>query len=101
MHLFSRVKARIFYTPLSLEMKSTSFIAKDDQVWNTYGDRPNSDLLRSYGYLAGSESDVCEVESDLVVDTAANRLPDVEKKQRVDLMIEEGILEEYGLHQVC
>ncbi|KAM0750388.1 SET domain-containing protein [Meredithblackwellia eburnea MCA 4105] len=43
--------ARLFYEPLTLNMHSTSFIPAGSQIWNTYADPPNSDLLRRYGHV--------------------------------------------------
>ncbi|CAN6674669.1 ribosomal lysine N-methyltransferase 4 [Trichomonascus vanleenenianus] len=48
-----------------LEMRATKPIKKGEQVYNTYGDVPNIDLLRRYGYVeaGGTEFDVVEVET--------------------------------------
>lgn len=46
-----------------LVMRSTSKIPKGSQVYNTYGDFPNGDLLRRYGYVetGGTDSDLVEI----------------------------------------
>lgn len=52
--------------------------------WNTYGDPPNSDLLRRYGHVdqvpldnggLGNPADIVEIRADLVVATVERNLP--------------------------
>ncbi|KZT58927.1 SET domain-containing protein [Calocera cornea HHB12733] len=86
--------ARLFYTRDDLQMVATKSIAKGEQIWNTYGDPPNSDLLRRYGYVdalpleagVGSPSDVVEINADTVVEAAMV----VSYQERVDWWLEEG-----------
>lgn len=49
-----------------LEMRAIKDIPKGEQVYNTYGELPNSDLLRRYGYAeaGGTEFDVVEVSTE-------------------------------------
>ena len=63
--------------------------------WNTYGDPPNSDLLRRYGYVdwvptpefvMGNPADVVEIKADLVV----NAMNSEGSKERIDFFLEEG-----------
>ncbi|KAA8917550.1 hypothetical protein TRICI_000296 [Trichomonascus ciferrii] len=51
-----------------LEMRSIKKIPKGAQVYNTYGELPNSDLLRRYGYVesGGTEFDVVEIPTNLI-----------------------------------
>lgn len=51
-----------------LEMRSIKKIPKGTQVYNTYGELPNSDLLRRYGYVesGGTEFDVVEIPTSLI-----------------------------------
>lgn len=78
-------------------MRATAQITKGQQVWNSYGERPNFDLLRSYGYIAGPESDVCEIPSNLVTDVAGAHLSVEERLARIDFLLDDGVLEEYLL----
>jgi SET domain-containing protein 6 len=87
--------AKLFYEESCLKMVTTKPIASGDQIWNTYGDPPNSDLLRRYGHVdlvplpqggLGNPADIVEVRADLVV-AAANDLAD---KERIDWWLEEG-----------
>ncbi|KIJ11785.1 hypothetical protein PAXINDRAFT_101548 [Paxillus involutus ATCC 200175] len=43
--------AKLFYEPLVLRMTTTKEIKQGEQIFNTYGDPPNSDLLRRYGHV--------------------------------------------------
>ncbi|PPQ84597.1 hypothetical protein CVT25_015800 [Psilocybe cyanescens] len=69
---------RLFYEPDSLKMVSTRIIKAGEQIWNTYGDPPNGELLRGYGHVDyvslpyapgeyGNPGDVVELRADLVV----------------------------------
>lgn len=53
----------------SLVMRATSDIPKGAQVYNTYGDFPNGDLLRRYGYVetGGTDSDIVEIKIEDIV----------------------------------
>ncbi|EJU04346.1 hypothetical protein DACRYDRAFT_114691 [Dacryopinax primogenitus] len=86
--------AKLFYTRDDLQMMATKPIAKGEQIWNTYGDPPNSDLLRRYGYVdaltlpdgVGSPSDVVEINADTVVEAAKVQ----SYQDRIDWWLEEG-----------
>ena len=60
--------ASLVYTPDSLVMVAIKPIAKGEQVYNTYSDHPNSEILRRYGYVewSGSEHDFGEVPLSLI-----------------------------------
>lgn len=62
--------------------------------WNTYGDPPNSDLLRRYGYVDEPDTglDVVELKGSLVVECAASisGLSEGNCKERVDWWLEMG-----------
>lgn len=54
--------ARLYYRAHVLEMRATRRIEAGEQVWNTYGEPPSSDLLRRYGYVdLGNPADVVEL----------------------------------------
>ncbi|ODQ77175.1 hypothetical protein BABINDRAFT_163687 [Babjeviella inositovora NRRL Y-12698] len=50
-------------TPEELVMKSVKAISKGEQIYNTYGDHPNAEILRRYGYVewSGSKFDFAEI----------------------------------------
>lgn len=72
--------------------------------WNTYGDPPNSDLLRRYGHVdlvplpdepnvLGNPADVVEISADLVVRVCTEAGSEDGRdgaKDRIDWWLEEG-----------
>ncbi|KAF8750873.1 Rubisco LSMT substrate-binding [Rhizoctonia solani] len=86
--------AKLFYEPHVLKMVTTKAIAAGDQIWNTYGDPPNSDLLRRYGYVdePGKGLDIVEIQGSLVVECAASYLflSSEQQKERVGWWLEMG-----------
>lgn len=66
--------ANLFYEPDFLVMKAVKPIAKGEQIYNTYGDHPNSELLRRYGYVEyiGSRFDFGELPLDVIHETMVN-----------------------------
>lgn len=68
--------------------------------WNTYGDPPNSDLLRRYGFVdvtelqpplfgEGNPADIVEIPANLVVEAAAKHAK-TKTQERVDWWLEEA-----------
>lgn len=68
--------ASLVYTPGVLVMKSVKPIKKGEQIYNTYSDHPNSEILRRYGYVEtnGSELDFGEIPLKTIKDYFINRL---------------------------
>lgn len=70
--------------------------------WNTYGDPPNSDLLRCYGHVdvlplpqggEGNPADVVEIRADLavaVITQQPHTLSAKDSEDRIDWWLEEG-----------
>lgn len=78
-------------------MLSTSFIPAGSQIFNTYADPPNSDLLRRYGHVDDENSaDLVEIGLESVVDLIgeATGLDEQEREVRAEWLLEVGI-EEY------
>ncbi|EDK39245.2 hypothetical protein PGUG_03343 [Meyerozyma guilliermondii ATCC 6260] len=67
--------ASLVYTPDSLVMIAIKPIPKGNQIYNTYSDHPNSEILRRYGYVEwnGSEHDFGEVPLSLIKDYFVSR----------------------------
>ncbi|BFZ61418.1 Ribosomal lysine N-methyltransferase 4 [Saitoella coloradoensis] len=88
--------ARLFYSADSLEMKAIQTIPASEQIYNTYGDLPNADSLRRYGYVkvGGSEYDVLEISAPVVTDAAGASLSEKDREVRIDYLLEEGVLED-------
>ncbi|ODV96863.1 hypothetical protein PACTADRAFT_74475 [Pachysolen tannophilus NRRL Y-2460] len=55
--------AHLIYTKDALVMTAISKIGKGEQVYNSYGEHPNSEILRRYGYVEpnGSKFDFGEI----------------------------------------
>ncbi|TRM70198.1 hypothetical protein BD626DRAFT_476605 [Schizophyllum amplum] len=100
--------AKLYHEPTVLKMISTRAIKAGEQVWNTYGDPPNGDLLRRYGHVdvvdasaddtnaAGSPNpaDIVELRADVVVRSAIERAggstAEAAAKERIDWWLDEG-----------
>ncbi|KAJ7091963.1 SET domain-containing protein [Mycena belliarum] len=90
--------AKLFYEKDVLRMMSTKSIPLGEQIWNTYGDLPNAELLRRYGHVdllplpgfpdaLGNPGDIVELPADLAVpsDADADAI-----KARIDWWLEQG-----------
>lgn len=93
--------AKLFYEENHLKMISTRPIKGGEQIWNTYGDLPNAELLRRYGHVdviqlpnggQGNPGDVAEIRADLIVSVAAEQhsLSTDDTHERIDWWLEEG-----------
>lgn len=58
-----------------LQMRAIKNIAKGDQIYNTYSDHPNAELLRRYGYVetSGSAHDFGEISLAAIVEYFSER----------------------------
>ncbi|KZT10912.1 SET domain-containing protein [Laetiporus sulphureus 93-53] len=90
--------AKLFYEERVLRMVTIKPIKSGEQIWNTYGDPPNCDLLRRYGHVdlvdlsqplsgKGNPADVVEVRADLVV-ASVSKTPASDLQDRVDWWLE-------------
>ncbi|KAF8264796.1 SET domain-containing protein [Lactarius quietus] len=95
--------AKLFYESRDLRMVTTRSVRQGEQIWNTYGDPPNSDLLRRYGHVdqvplanggLGNPADIVEIRADLVMEVIVqNYRPECagpRSTERVDWWLEEG-----------
>ena len=112
--------ARLFYEPERLAMQATRAIRQGEQIWNVYGDPPNSDLLRRYGHTdEENPADVVEVTADLVASTVettavlqrslamhekrykgkqSERKQTVTREERIEFLLEADLDECVGIH---
>ncbi|EST09584.1 SET domain protein [Kalmanozyma brasiliensis GHG001] len=75
---FESDNARLFYKSHVLEMRATKPIAAGEQIFNTYADPPNSDLLRRYGHVdEPNGSDVVELDAKLILQAATTHLSSI------------------------
>ncbi|KAG5639450.1 hypothetical protein H0H81_001572 [Sphagnurus paluster] len=93
--------AKLFDDEHELRMISTKPIKLGEQIWNTYGDLPNAELLRRYGHVdllplvdgAGNPGDVVEIRADIAVSATTQRcqsLSSDHSQERIDWWLEEG-----------
>lgn len=94
--------AKLFYEEYHLRMATTRSIRQGEQIWNTYGDPPNSDLLRRYGHVdqvplanggLGNPADIVEIRADHVMEVVQHKLPQQTgpwSSERVNWWLEEG-----------
>lgn len=70
--------ARLFHETDSLQMRAIKDIAEGEQIYNTYGDLCNADLLRKYGFADDkNEFDIVELDGKLVVEVCC---PDADEE---------------------
>lgn len=99
---YDSVNAKLFYEKHHLQMVTTKPIEAGEQIFNTYGDLPNSDLLRRYGHVdlvpcphlkgsLGNPQDVVEIRADIVVDVVCGDLSTGKTyRRRIDWWLDEG-----------
>jgi SET domain-containing protein 6 len=98
-------------------MISTKDIARGDQIWNTYDDPPNADLLRKYGHVdliplefdvSGATppvfpyenpADEVEIRADLILDICLRDASDAVRTAKVNMWLFLGG-EEYVLQML-
>ncbi|TIA92161.1 hypothetical protein E3P99_00756 [Wallemia hederae] len=88
------------YEEHKLRMIALKKIKAGEQVFNTYDDPPNSDLLRRYGHVdyvplsedgeyMGNQNDVAEIPADLILETALPDASEKVKERRVEFLLDE------------
>lgn len=76
-------------------MRSIRPIIEGDQIYNTYGNLPNADLLRRYGYvIPGSKDDLVEISSEMIIQKIS-RHSEEELRRRIDTLMDEEVFDEY------
>ncbi|KAJ7646778.1 SET domain-containing protein [Roridomyces roridus] len=92
--------AKLFYEKDDLRMVSTKPIQAGEQIWNTYGDMPNAELLRRYGHVdmlplpppsgdLGNPGDVVEISADLALEVL-HQTDQATTRERIDWWLEQG-----------
>ncbi|ODV90408.1 hypothetical protein CANCADRAFT_2133 [Tortispora caseinolytica NRRL Y-17796] len=76
------VNANLFYESDALVMRAIKDIKANEQVYNTYGELSNAELLRRYGYVHNQiwRYDTVELPLDLIYETAKATFPFVSDK---------------------
>jgi SET domain-containing protein 6 len=76
-------------------MRSIRPIIEGDQIYNTYGNLPNADLLRRYGYvIPGSKDELVEISSEMIIQKIS-RHSEEELRRRIDILMDEEVFDEY------
>lgn len=66
--------ARLFHESDCLRMKAIKDIREGEQIYNTYGELCNADLLRKYGFAdENNPFDLCELNGGQVIDMFAKQ----------------------------
>ncbi|KAJ4483947.1 hypothetical protein J3R30DRAFT_3284112 [Lentinula aciculospora] len=98
---FGSENVKLFYEENELKMITTKRISAGEQIWNTYDDLPNNELLRKYGHVdilplpggaKGNPADVVEIRADLVLSAFSSQsgTDAASSAERIDWWLEEG-----------
>ncbi|KAI7872447.1 hypothetical protein BDF14DRAFT_1753557 [Spinellus fusiger] len=89
--------ARLFHESDCLKMKAIKDIAVGEQIFNTYGELCNADLLRKYGFVDSvNEFDLVELNGAFVTDILFNPQDDEDLRDRkLQFLMEEGVLDDF------
>jgi SET domain-containing protein 6 len=106
----SLCNANLFYETEFLIMKSIKTIEKGEQIYNIYGEHPNSELLRRYGYVEWNSSkyDFGKIRIEnikesiklhfMVSDELLTTLLNMVSQNEVDEIEEELVLDSYDIY---
>ncbi|GAA5821802.1 hypothetical protein JCM11251_001032 [Rhodosporidiobolus azoricus] len=92
--------ARLFYEPQTLNMMSTARIPAGEQIFNTYAEPPNSDLLRRYGHVDEvNDADLVEIGLEMVVDLVGEPagLSEEKREERAEWLLEIGVDDTFSI----
>ncbi|KAF8581597.1 SET domain-containing protein [Ramaria rubella] len=93
--------AKLCYDSEDLQMVCIRDIQCGEQIWNTYGNPPNSELLRRYGHIdlipmangaQGNPADVVDIRADVIVEILSMQDENAQGRllERIDWWLEEG-----------
>ncbi|KAI9259641.1 hypothetical protein BDA99DRAFT_440228 [Phascolomyces articulosus] len=87
--------ARLFHEPESLRMKTIKSIKAGDQIYNTYGDLCNADLLRKYGFAdENNPFDLVELNGRKVVELCCDDKDSSLRDKKIEFLMEEEALDD-------
>ncbi|CDS08282.1 hypothetical protein LRAMOSA02230 [Lichtheimia ramosa] len=85
--------ARLFHESDCLRMKAIKDIREGEQIYNTYGELCNADLLRKYGFAdENNPFDLCELNGGQVIDMFAKQ--DKLRDKKIEFLMEEEALDD-------
>ncbi|CCK69715.1 ribosomal lysine N-methyltransferase KNAG_0C06190 [Huiozyma naganishii CBS 8797] len=78
-----KCNAHLIHGSNLLEMRSIKAIKKGEQIYNIYGDHPNSEILRRYGYIEpdGSKFDFGEIPMETFIKIFMEKYPDTKAEE--------------------
>lgn len=91
-----KCNANLMYDELSLKMHAIKRIAKGEQVYNLYGEHPNSEILRRYGYVEeeGSKYDFGEVPLETIEKVLYKEYKDISNLENILTHVFDGLRED-------
>ncbi|KAF9969169.1 hypothetical protein BGZ73_008598 [Actinomortierella ambigua] len=94
-HKTGHNNARLFHEKDCLRMVAIKPIKAGQQIFNTYGDLCNADLLRKYGFVdVPNPHNIAEINGQLVVEKSTSADPEG-KDEKVEWLLEHDGLEEH------
>ncbi|KAG0232464.1 hypothetical protein BGW41_001858 [Actinomortierella wolfii] len=94
-HKTGHNNARLFHEKDCLRMVAIKPIKAGQQIYNTYGDLCNADLLRKYGFVdVPNPHDIAEINGQLVVEKSTAADPNG-KEEKVEWLLENDGLEDH------
>lgn len=93
------IQAHLVQQDDSMRMIASKAITKGQEIFNDYGERPRSDLLRRYGYITDSAKkwDLVELSRTAVIQIASDhhKLSERERNERVRLVPQEQFCQHF------
>ncbi|RKP17292.1 SET domain-containing protein [Rozella allomycis CSF55] len=83
--------ARLFYDSECLRMIAIQPIHKNDQIFNTYGELGNSQLLLRYGFI---EKENAYNDVEIIATEVTDSVECENKEERIDLLLEDEVIDE-------
>ncbi|OZJ06872.1 hypothetical protein BZG36_00020 [Bifiguratus adelaidae] len=95
-HKTGHNNARLFYdSSIHLVMRAIHPIPVGNQIFNTYSDLCNADLLRKYGFVdVDNPHDIVEINGEQVVEMCTEGMNPKEKKKKISFLTEADVVED-------
>lgn len=97
--MISTLQVNLVQQDDSMSMRASKAITKGQEIFNDYGERPRSDLLRRYGYITDSAKkwDIIELDRTAVIQIAGDHhgLSEGERTERVRRVAREHLCQKF------
>ncbi|KAI8990213.1 hypothetical protein BDB01DRAFT_780451 [Pilobolus umbonatus] len=102
-HKTGHNNARLFHETDCLQMKAIKDIKEGEQIYNTYGDLCNVDLLRKYGFTDDiNEFDIAEINISTIVECCCSGQKESLIDKKIELLMEEEVYDDcYVIDNQC